>query len=535
MQHTVSWPRFAAAVTVFLFLTAGAAAQTTITTQYDVNVSNQQANITTLLDIDGGSATTWQLSWTMPTEGEILSIEDESGSMDYTVDGKRVEFTTNQDFNRNEEQVRIKMRSTAAVDTEYDPLKKLELSLSQLQTQDSTGEVRAEIHVDEPLISWRPGHNVNHEKVDASTIKFSSENPFNPKLFYSQGGDRTQHFAMFNTDYTPTAAEEFYSIIPVTTGFQPPYQRFPVVVLSDNRYESEVDQWSSGQYLGGGLIILKQSTINDPEDGPCNNEDSRAAATLLHEVTHGFNEHALAWDRTQSSWFDEGTGKYVEYVVNNLRSIRQAEIFGEEIEWEARHDGDRYKCTLAPRQRPEDLYNYYQNNQGFMPQWSPKQANVRSFGYAYSELFVRDIIRRRGFDALQDAYDQFLSQETRVESTDEKQRIVTNALDVDGFTPCRRTSLSQVESCTRDVNEMTVEFPAMNVTVKQITGGDVGDVDTGLKEITVREGAEGGSLHETVGNTSSFVDSTRQVGRGITGFFLEFFATIGSWILSLFS
>ncbi|MFB6077113.1 MAG: hypothetical protein ABEK12_03215, partial [Candidatus Nanohaloarchaea archaeon] len=157
------------------------------------------------------------------------------------------------------------------------------------------------------------------------------------------------------------------------TGFLPQVNSYPVIVYPDEEYDAKVDRWSAGQYRTGGLIFIRRSVLAK-DAGP---------AVVLHEVMHGFNAQALRWSNARRAWFDEGTAKYVEWLINANRSIPQAEIFGDPVRW---REGD-IRYTLQPRKTPDSLWEYYRSGSDYMRTWTLFESEVdRTFGYAFAEL-----------------------------------------------------------------------------------------------------------------------------------------------------
>ncbi|MDY7081271.1 MAG: hypothetical protein SXQ77_02400, partial [Halobacteria archaeon] len=228
--------------------------------------------------------------------------------------------------------------------------------------------------------------------------------------------NRYEHFAVFGqTQQAELAqADEMYDTVPSVLGFQPEFNKHPVVVLPGDVYNRSLNRWSQAQYEVGGVIYIRSSSFEG---------DTSPTDTVLHEVVHAYNEKALSWSVTGVKWFDEGTAKYVEFIVNQKRDVRQPEIFGDPVRWKApcgeEHGGGRCVFTLAPRQTPDDLWRYYQNDYDFMKTWRPGTSPNKAFGYAFSELLVRNYVRKNGIGSLHPVYDSLRKIDTQVRSAEE--------------------------------------------------------------------------------------------------------------------
>jgi len=244
-----------------------------------------------------------------------------------------------------------------------------------------------------------------------------------------------------------STADDYYPWLAGIAGFYPDFDRFPVVVLPQAQYQRKTDSWSMGTYQEGGLILLRNATLQRGSN----------LSILLHEAMHGFNAKALRWDETKIAWFDEGVAKFVEFLVNSKRAIPQAQIFGEEYYFD--RDGRSY--YLEPRKRPEDLWSYYQGNQSFMRYWTPSQGN-REFGYAFSELFIRKYVLEEGFGRLRRVYSQLLAVDRRIEDREERTDLILSKLERD-LRPCLRPTRSQLETCLAHTRNRTYDVPLTEV------------------------------------------------------------------------
>ena len=176
----------------------------------------------------------------------------------------------------------------------------------------------------------------------------------------------------------------------------------------------------------------------------------------MHETAHGFNSFVLDWDKTNISWFDEGVATYISSFMYRVLNKTRPEIFGGDIRWR-----DNYTIyTLKSEFKPEDLYNYYRHNNSWMLYWYPSKYNdyKRNFGYAYSELFIREYLYENS-SALHRVYKELLKINKSIKSPEERNKIMLNILEKD-FKPCYSLNLSKIKNCTKKLNYMVFEIPS---------------------------------------------------------------------------
>lgn len=386
----------------------------------------------------------WETSWGVPAEASIMAVRDTQGSIeDYTRQGDQIAFETNRGDARTKELVTVVYRDPDVVSRSFDGgLSLVEMQLSgfdteQTQVRVSTGkELLAESHP----FGFR-------YSMDEHGVNYSGTGPVNLQFTMGPDGEQYDHYALFG-DGSLAEADDLYWVVSAVTGFSPTVNKYPVVVLPDAEYDQTVDQWSAGQYRSGGLIFIRKSVL----------EEDAGAAVVLHEVTHAFNEHALRWWTADRAWFDEGVAKYVEWLVTEKKDVPQAEIFGDRVTWRC---GQRQRCYYEPRGTPDDLWNYYQEDRSFMYSWSPQTASTaeqRVFGYAFSELVVRNVIRQQGADALHPVYNNLLAIDTRMKDSRAATNRILDYMNTD-FAPCQYKSRDQFEQCLDTVNAMAAEIP----------------------------------------------------------------------------
>jgi hypothetical protein len=444
--------RRGALLAALLFLLPGLGAGVTT---YDIALDGDTATVNATIELypDNPDRTTrYSTTWGLPEETTVHAVRDSSGPIDYERTSSGVSFTTEIAAEQDKDVVEIDATVDGIVAEEHNAVALVTFQLSGFR--DSKPAVPEEVtqvqlRSDRDLLAG--SHSVGVDAAMATrTANYSGAGPVNVQLTMSNGGKQYDNLVLFG-DGDLSVADNLYWVPVAVTGFHPPVNRYPVIVYSDEEYDERIDQWSAGQYRSGGLIFVRESTI----------DSDQAPAVVLHEVMHGFNDHALNWVRGDRAWVDEGTAKYVEWLINAKRDVPQAEIFGEQVSWRC---GDQTRCSYEPRGTPDQLWDFYERDPTFLATWSPLQspdAETRRFGYALSELVIRDYVRRNGADALQTAYDDFraVNQDSGEElggtaATQQVQRILGSDLQ-----PCASEDRSVFAACLDAVNTMDAEIP----------------------------------------------------------------------------
>lgn len=434
----------------------------TAITSYNISIEDGQAHINASFELytgnPGEEVTHWRTSWSPPPGSDIHHVADTQGDIDeYEYDGNTIEFETNQGPPREKEVIDIRLVTDDIVTEEYNGVNVAELQLSGFPNRrdDVPDEVtQAEVRTDEQLLSTSSSPGFTYT-IDDSRAAYDGTGPLNIHLAMSDAGVEYENYVRFG-DGNLSEVDDLYWLAPALTGFAPPEDRFPVVILPDAEYDRTINEWSSGQYRTGGLIFIRGDLV----------DDDRMPAVVMHETLHAINEPAVRWSDSRLTWFDEGTAKYLETVVNHERDITIPEIFGEEVTWQ----DDRYEYTLPPRGTPDQLWTYYQNGEDWMYHWSPRDSpsdEERVFGYAYSELLIRNYLEEHGFDALHPVYDDLREKERDDASTPQQEtEQVLDLMDAD-FAPCYdevAPSRDEFEACLDDANAFDPDVPT-SVTV----------------------------------------------------------------------
>lgn len=397
---------------------------------YEIDSGQDQVYMNTTIKLECTSncpVNRWSLSWTKPPNSEILWINDSLGRIeDYEVQGEKILLTTNTGEKRNEEYVKIAFRIDESAEEIHDGLYKRKLSLPGFSGERTAGTVETE-----NLVSGWTSFGFQTSYAE-NGMNFSGEGPLILRTKFGEGFE-TEYFEFFGDSREDVRLA--YEIPVGTLGFYQQFEKFPVAVLPGEKYNRTVNRWSAGEYVGG-VIRIREGLGEDFKP------------VLAHEVVHGLNDRELNWDSTSSSYFDEGTGKYVEFMVKKKLGHRTANLFGEPVTYTERKGSTLYQYTIPSKGDREDLWNYYQNDQEFMKTWNANMESVRGFGYAYSELVIRNYIARQN-GSLRQLY-RDLEVRNEIKDPEVKWSIYSDHMDM---TPCKYDSRSRFEACLETINE----------------------------------------------------------------------------------
>lgn len=420
------------ALILMIFFTASALGQ--VQYSIDAGTENVEVNSTVLLQCDSTSqncpVNNWRLQeWRLPEDTEILGVEDSIGEInDYTVNNRRLSFQTNTGDRRTSERVKIRYRIDREAEEVYRGLKKRQFSLPGFQGRESFGKIEMD-----DLISGRTGYGFE-TAYGKDHFNFSGTGPVNIRLKAGQG-NKTDYYDFFGK--TPQEDQSLAYEIPVAmTGQVQNFERFPVAVINPEGFDDYSGNWVAGEYIGGSIKLRE-------------NLGDSFTPVLAHETVHGLNDRKLNWDQTSSSYMDEGTAKYVEHLVKMQMQGRDRvpQLFGEEVSYMKHKDGKRYRVTLPSQGDRDKLWSYYRNDEDFMKNWNPLDfSNERGFGYAYSELIIRNhVVHENG--SLQDVY-RTEPGET-VNTNTEKWSIYSNNFDLK---PCNYSQRTRFDNCLDEIN-----------------------------------------------------------------------------------
>jgi len=408
---------------------------------YNITIQNRDAilNITFTLHSDV-KYDIWQINWELPQKSQIISIKDEKGHIsDYSINNGMLFFETNP-YKSNERTINLNLLVKNAVSDEFAPLYKLELFLPSFKGEETI------VHVYLPhIISGDVSYGFK-EYYEENFAQFTGKESLELNLFYSFSGKEYKNFVLFGSGDL-RQADELFSLVKNVTGANIPFKKFPVFVMNDEDFEAKIKYWGTAVHMKGGIIIIKESAMNSPFN----------ASIILHEVTHGFNAKALKWSQTNITWFDEGISSFMEYLVNDKLNLRQGQLFGETVYF----NENGKKISIKPKGNKEELWRYYYNRDNFMLSWNTDNPSTRDFGYAFSELVIRDVVKKNGINKIKEAYKDFKKINHTVTDINEFNDIVLGALD-SNFRPCYYLEKTKFEECLKQINEQKIILPGFN-------------------------------------------------------------------------
>ncbi len=440
------------AVLVFILLLPSAGANYM---NYEILLLGENADLSLEMSLESETpVNVFNGALLLPGGAEVLGVSDSKGAIeDFSVHDGRLDFSTNYSVAKELEIVNISMKLRDVRNGEFAPLYNSRISMPAAVDSDVSVVIAGG-----GFISFEPNHGFSGE-LTVKKIELAGTGPASVKFFYSSEGTALEHYVLFNrsslSDEELVAkgfsdAETYFGWIPKITGIEPPFEKFPVVVMDDAEFAEKVNAYSEGVYRTGGIILLKAGVFGE-----------NAAPVILHETVHGFNAQAMTWNNSGSAWFDEGMAKFTEYLARRRIGMRLANLFDGVNEY---REGD-YIIRVYPANSVEQLMEYYSGEKTFMNEWTPERESTREFGYSFGELFVRDYVYRNGFTSLLNAYRKFLDQE---EEIDEGGKFTQTTLSLLGaeFEPCNYPSEQEVKDCLEQLNEFEPDIPDTKSIIK---------------------------------------------------------------------
>jgi len=415
---------------------------------YEIDANKSSVNMNTTLELecdetsDNCPVNRWNLNWNIPQDAEVITIEDSYGEIEeYSVRNDYVSIKTNSGERRTSETVKIQMKLDRKAEHIHKGLYKRNINLAGFKDDETTGY----LHNPDLISGWTGrGFLASYGK---SNMTFKGTGSTSIRVNFGNG-NRTEYYEFFRG--SPKDTELAYEVSVGMTGLVQDFERFPVALMNPDNYEESVVGWSAGEYVAGSFRMR-----DDLED--------QFLPVLAHETVHGLNERELKWDQTTSTWLDEGTSRYVESMVNmHLKGKdRTRKLFGEETTYTETRNGTRYRITAPSSGDPDRLWSYYQGEDDFMKKWNPHDfPEERSFGYAYSELIIRNHVARED-GSLRELYRK-LNPSGKVDSNQEKWDLMSQYLDL---TPCKYESREKFDECLKQINEYDYEvYRAENIT-----------------------------------------------------------------------
>ncbi|MBU5688548.1 MAG: hypothetical protein KQA41_00785 [Candidatus Aenigmarchaeota archaeon] len=409
----------------------------TSTTIYNITLKDQKIFVNVTFDLTSEQKyDIWRISWEIPQQYEIISIKDEKGDISYTKYPTYIYFETNRLYS-NKRVINIQYFLKDAISNEYDPLKKVQLYLSGFEDDKTI------INVNLPgLISGDASYGFT-EYFAGDFAQFVGKGAADIILFYSFSGREYENYLLFGPADL-SVADNLFSLVTNITGLEKPYKRFPVVVLDDDNFKQKVQPWGTASHTRGGLILIKNSIANSPYN----------VSTLLHETTHGINAKILKWNQVNSTWFEEGTASFIEFLSNQHLGLEQSELFGQEKTIKQ----DKERIILKSKGDRNELWIYYKEGKDFMYYWNPSENDKRDFGYAFSELVIRYSVKKNGIDKIKDAYKKLSQIEKPIKDPIESTNIILSALDTN-FMPCYSVDRNKFDECLNEINQQKLILP----------------------------------------------------------------------------
>lgn len=427
---------------LFLLLFLGTASAAL---SYDLNLLGDNAEVNMQIElISTKAANIFQGSMQIPENAKITAIKDSSGNIsEFSLENGDLTFKTNYSIAKEKEIVDIKMLWSKITDKNYYGLNCSKLSFSGIKDTETTVNIEGN-----KILSFEASAGFN-SYYSENKITVKGIGPVNIYLCYSDKGLYFKHYVLFGETINLSETDDYFDIIPLVLGIMPAFSRFPVVIMEDNLYYLEVNEYSQGTHMPGGVLIIKKSLFEDKQG-----KTNEGIITTIHETVHSFNALAFQWNNTQASFFDEGIAKLIESITVERAEAHNSQLFYGEVKYA---EGNKL-FTLLPKGEIEDLLDYYLNNRTFMVEWNPSKADNRSFGYAYGELYAKKYVMDHGINELQKAYREFVGINESMDSEGKVYDKINAAL---GTTepPCYMKSLQELKDCLNTVNAYHIMVP----------------------------------------------------------------------------
>jgi len=104
--------------------------------------------------------------------------------------------------------------------------------------------------------------------MDGDELRYEGGASRTVRLTVGEPDEGYKNYALFlgtgeEGDFDLTEPDDSYELVRSALGFEPAVNRHPIVVLSDERYDSRINRWSKGQHRTGGIIVLRKSVFDD--------------------------------------------------------------------------------------------------------------------------------------------------------------------------------------------------------------------------------------------------------------------------------
>ena len=382
------------------------------------------ANTTVNLQCTGSCpVNSWNLRYRMPEGSQILKINDSLGEItEYSYSDDVIDLKTNNGPRRDNETLKIQYRIDRPAEEIKNGLHSRKISFAGFQGRETSGEVKVE-----NLLSGTLSNGFQASYSDS--LRFRGRGPVQVNFNFGEGNE-TKYYSFFDGFIDSNSS---YEIALGTTGYQQKYPIIPVV-LYDEDYDDRGFEWSAGEY-SSGLIHMRRE------------DEDAMKAVLTHETVHALSSKPLKWDKTRTSYIEEGIAKHAESLMRKKlyregeSDRRPAQVFGEELDY--REGNLRYK--IPSKGNREELWQYYSENMSFMKEWNSQSQN-REFGYAYGELIVKNHLYNN--ESISGIYSQVNPRE-EVESTERKWNLYSQEINL---RPCDYNSRERFETCLDNIN-----------------------------------------------------------------------------------
>lgn len=495
-------------LSLFLLLASSASANQVY---YEMNVTEDAIDMNTSikLECEDDCPTNWQLSWTLPKDAQVLGVSNEGEEIEeYTVENGGIVVTSNPDGRRDPETFLIQMRVEREAEEVYDGLYQREFSLRSFKGAETTGVV----HVEDFLSGWT-GYGVE-TSIEGDNLSFRSEGPLNLRVKSGEGYEN-EYYEFFGDE--PENTSIAFTVPVGTTGEQLKFQKLPVAIMPGWIFNETVSPWSAGEYVSGSAKM--REGIEDD-----------FLPVLAHETVHALNDRKLKWDQTRSSYFEEGTSRYVEFLVRKKLygegriKTPSREVFGESVRFDPDPD-DNYYSTIPPKGSADRLWNYYREDKEYMKVWTPFEASkvTRPFGYAYSELIIRNHVAREG-GSVRELYSN-LSVDREISDPQKKWDVFSEYIDL---TPCKFESRDRFNRCLEEINDYNYTVYSAEPGISSNNQLNIQSLEVPDREKPKRNETEEISLKPMPDNNISMKQSLNDVLDVVNGFFSALLESIAS-------
>lgn len=411
---------------LILILTSSASAEV----YYEAEIEGGQTMINTSIqtECDIGCP---GLEWRILEDAEVLHVEDNRGEIDYEVQEEKLSIPARTSIRDSQRTVKILKKIEDSPEEVHNGLYTQELSLPSLNQENTSGIIKTENLVS-AASNPETQHSINQEK-----LSFQTEGPANINLNFGKG-NKTEHYEFFGEK--PEEPDRAFELALGTIQKQAKIGNVPVAVIPAEKYEQEQDSWSAGKYTEGRIKIREDLENN-------------FLPVLSHETVHGLNHEHFSWDETSTAYLDEGIAEYTEFLMTKKlykqeeTDIGPAQLFGEKETYQD-SDDPRKRYEVESQGNREELWNYYQQEEDFMKDWSPNNhQGHRSFGYAYSQLVIRNHVKEN--NSIKEIYEH-MEEAEQTTNNREKWSFLSEKIELK---PCKTDSRQEFDECLDQVNE----------------------------------------------------------------------------------